>query len=375
MSHSLRRLSVAVMIDHLTIGGAQRLLLTQARAMRGSTQTIRVINLGQASPISAQLRALDVEVVDIGTTRLRDGDAARRVAALLRDWKPDLLHVHLIDATLLGALLARRLRIPLVVTLHNEQPDGGGLSAQVKNALERFILSHRTRHVIACGPRVASRQKSRVGRTPTTTVVNRVSRPAEVSATRRAELRVALGCGASSCLFVAIGRLAPQKGFDILLAAFAEAQRSSPDARLLIVGDGEDQKALATQLAAAGLGSSAQLLPSRPDIAEILAAADVFVLPSRWEGLPLVLLEAMAAGLPVVASAVGDVPTVVDEAGAIVVPAEDAAALANAMVQLAADPERRRRMGEASRTRSAPYVDEAAFAAELEAIYLKAASP
>lgn len=152
------------------------------------------------------------------------------------------------------------------------------------------------------------------------------------------------------------GRLRSRKAVAVLLAAFARLQGRLPDVRLRLVGDGEQRRRLQAQAAALGLGEAVCLAGRVPRerLPAEMAAADLFCLPSIYEGLPLVLLEAMAAGLAVVATAVsGNPDAVADGETGLLVPPEDCAALAAALESLVRDPARRRRMGEAGRQRVA----------------------
>jgi glycosyltransferase involved in cell wall biosynthesis len=158
---------------------------------------------------------------------------------------------------------------------------------------------------------------------------------------------------------LAVGRHVAQKGLDLLLQAWVRVQAALPQARLQVAGDGPQTAELQALALRLGVAGSVQWLPPTPDIEALYRGAALFVLSSRYEGMPLALLEAQALGLPAVAF---DCPTgpreIVSDVGGIVAPAGDTAALADAMIALLRDPELRRRMGEAgiarSRTHFAP---------------------
>jgi glycosyltransferase involved in cell wall biosynthesis len=150
------------------------------------------------------------------------------------------------------------------------------------------------------------------------------------------------------------GRLRTRKAVAVLLEAFARMRRAHPGAALVLAGDGEQRPALEAQACRLGIDRAVRFAGARPRdaMAAEYAAADLFCLPSLYEGFPLAILEAMAAGLPVVATAVAGVPeAVADGVTGRLVPPEDADALARALAELAADRERARRMGEAGRRR------------------------
>jgi glycosyltransferase involved in cell wall biosynthesis len=159
---------------------------------------------------------------------------------------------------------------------------------------------------------------------------------------------------------VIVARLFPEKNHRLLLAAFAEVAARVPEAKLLIVGDGMEQAAIEAVVAKLELGPRVRMLGVRRDIPLILAGADVFVLSSDREGLPIAVLEAMAAGLPVIATSVGDLPLVVrDGQTGVLVPRRDVGKLAGAMARLLGNTEESARMG-----RSGPELVEAGYSLE-----------
>ncbi|MFW5634164.1 MAG: glycosyltransferase family 4 protein [Erythrobacter sp.] len=162
---------------------------------------------------------------------------------------------------------------------------------------------------------------------------------------------------------VTVGRLDPVKGFDVLIEAFAILRGRHPGARLTIVGEGEERAALARQAERLGVESCIEFAGRRSpeDLRTLLHRADLFVLPSRSEGMPLSLLEAMACALPCVATDVGGVGATCGEAGRIVAP-EDPGALAEAMLAVARDPAARRALGEAARRRALEFSAAKTFA-------------
>jgi glycosyltransferase involved in cell wall biosynthesis len=175
----------------------------------------------------------------------------------------------------------------------------------------------------------------------------------------RARLRAALGTPADRVVVVAVSRLVARKGYRELAAAM----RDVPYAELWVAGErlesdrGED---MAAMLRAAGLGERLRLLGYRADVAAVLAAADIFVLPSYFEGLPMSVIEAMLTGLPVVATAIrGPREQVVPQVTGLLVPARTVAPLASALRRMVGDPALRAAMGEAGRARALELYDEA----------------
>jgi glycosyltransferase involved in cell wall biosynthesis len=173
-----------------------------------------------------------------------------------------------------------------------------------------------------------------------------------LSLINRSEARAEAGTGGDDLFLMSVGRLAYQKAHEILVQSMPAVLKEYPNVKLGIFGDGFLRSQLESQIRIMGLANSIRIFGIREDIDRFLVAADVFVLPSRWEGLPIALLEAMSAGLPVVATAVEGVDEVVvqGEQG-LLVPTEDSAALAEAMLKLLGNPELRQRMGNSARRR------------------------
>ncbi len=167
----------------------------------------------------------------------------------------------------------------------------------------------------------------------------------------RSEARLALGIEDDARVAIIVARLFPEKNHLLLLEAFSQVARRIERTRLLIVGDGVERDAIRSEIDRLGLQNTVEMLGVRRDVGRLLAAADVFVLSSDREGLPIAVLEAMAARKPVVATAVGDLPLVVrdGETGRLV-PDRNAKAMAEAIIEVLSDEERASEMGERART-------------------------
>lgn len=161
------------------------------------------------------------------------------------------------------------------------------------------------------------------------------------------------GTGGSGPVIGTVARLARQKGLDVLVAAAPSVLARHPEARFVVAGDGEERAALEAQAQAAGVAGSIAFLGVRDDVPELLAGFDAFALPTRFEGLCLAVIEAQAAGLPVVATPVGGIrETVLHEETGLLVPVDDAEALAAALVRLLDDPALAARLAAEGRRRA-----------------------
>jgi glycosyltransferase involved in cell wall biosynthesis len=183
-------------------------------------------------------------------------------------------------------------------------------------------------------------------------------------------VRRSFGIPDSAPVVGTLGRLTEIKRQDLLLRAFAQARRHHPGAHLLVVGEGPLRSELTSLGSSLGLEGAVHFAGYQSEPAKYLAALDIFALTSRSEGMPLVVLEAWAAGVPVVASAVGGLPELVREGeNGLLFPSGDESALTAALVALLDDPERRRRLGRAGRQTVAERFDVRHMAAEYDRHY------
>jgi glycosyltransferase involved in cell wall biosynthesis len=288
--------------------------------------------------------------------------AVMRLRGLLRRARPDVVHAHGLRA---GALTALALAPAwpgspeLIVTVHNAPP-AGRAARVIYRVLER-VVARRAATVACVSGDLADRMRGLGAQRTAAAVVPAVPEPPPAPE----DVARAAACigAAGRPVLLAVGRLTGQKGLDILLAAAAGWQDRRPCPLLVIAGDGPLAASLAASAAAAGI--AARFLGQRADVPALLAAADMLVLPSRWEGQPLLLQEALRAGIPIVASRVGGVPDLTGSDGALLVPPEDPAQLAAAVRRVLDDPGLARRLGSAAAARAAclPTPDQAVTAA------------
>ncbi|HEX6201395.1 MAG TPA: glycosyltransferase family 4 protein, partial [Thermoanaerobaculia bacterium] len=323
------------------------------------------------NPLAAELERRGVPFEVVGSAGLRDVVAFRRLLARLRREPPDLLHAHLADATIWGAALARRLGRPAVATLHVLPGTGavGGWRGGLRRRVELRALA-RMDAVLAVSGAVREAWGAAGLPADRVEVVHNGVDTAAIAAAggRRQAMRRRLGIAGEAPLLVTVSVLRRGKGLGTLLAAFERLLAARPEARLAVVGDGPEEER--RRRTAEPLGDRVIWAGYQADVAPWLAAADLFVLPSRGDAFPTALLEAAAAGLPAVASASGGVPEIVadGETGVLVPPARPVE-LTAAVEALLADPARRAAMGEAARRRAEERFSLAAWGARLEAVY------
>jgi glycosyltransferase involved in cell wall biosynthesis len=308
----------------------------------------------------------------------RDLAAVLRLRGLLARYRPAVVHAHGLRAAAaasLALLPARRYqpraRPALLVTVHNAPPSGA-LAAAVYAVLER-LAARRADAVLAVSPDLAGRMRRAGARDVALAVIAAPAAPAPSAADiARARADIA---GSARPVVLAVGRLTIQKGLDVLIDAVARLQDREPPPLLVIAGEGPLAGSLAARARAGGVEAS--FLGARPDVPALLAAADVVVVASRWEGQPLVLQEALRAGRPVVASRVGGIPALTGEEAALLIPPADPPALARAIASVLDDPALARRLETAAAARAAalPSADDAVAAAAASYASLPAAHP
>ena len=308
----------------------------------------RGVAVTAAGPASAGARlafsavpGVSFAAVEIGD-RPRPGDLASvlRLRRLLAA-RADAVHAHGLRAgalSLLALTLVRGRRRPAaVVTVHNAPP-AAGASARVYRLLERLV-ARRADLVLCVSPDLEARMRAvgarRVERAVIAAPQAPSAQPGTAAAAAAQLVPLALGGPATRPVVLGAGRLAPQKGFGVMLEAAAALGDLDPVPLVVIAGDGPLGAELPAR--AAALGVDAVFAGHRDDVPALLGLAAVFVLPSLWEGQPLVLQEALRAGTPVVATRVGGIPGLAGDA-ALVIPPGDAPALAAAVRSVLTDP-------------------------------------
>lgn len=320
--------------------------------------------------------------LDMGTgIGARDAALIRRLRRLIRGFgTTDIVHAHGFRAGLITLLALRTLRPrpPFVLSLHN-QASGRGVRGRVETRVET-MLARGADLIIGASSDLVDRAQRLGARTArfvpaAAPAVKPVS--AEAAATTRTALAEEFGFAPGAVIVLAVGRVAPQKNYPMLVRALGhlgeDAGEANPNLVVLVAGAADDTvlDEVRAQYEALGVASAIaplHFLGPRSDIAELAAAADVFVLTSVWEARALVLQEALISGKAIVATATGGSAELVGEAG-ILVPDDDDRALARALGELASDPARRAELAGLARARGAKLPDEREVAEQLAGIY------
>jgi glycosyltransferase involved in cell wall biosynthesis len=316
------------------MGGADQQLLSGAREMRSRGHEVFIVSLTALGPMGLEARGLGLPTESLEMPRgIPDPRALLRLVRIVRAWRPDVVHSHMVHANLMARAMRLVAPVPaLVSTIHNIY-EGGPLLMSAYRLTNRLV-DHMTIISQAAADRFV--RNGIVPKELLTVVPNGVNADAfrNVPAGARGSLRESLGLS-DEFVWLAVGRFEIAKDYPNMLRAFAKVVERHPRVVLLLVGGGSLQEETEALARAMGLPGAVRFLGVRRDVPELMKAADAYVMSSAWEGMPMVLLESGAAGLPIVATAVGGNPEVVlDQKTGFLVPPSDPDALGSAMLRL-----------------------------------------
>jgi glycosyltransferase involved in cell wall biosynthesis len=335
---AMARLRLCFLVAPGVVGGLERVVHGLALGQAALGHEVHVFAVLAPSPAPEPfLAAFEGSAVMIHELRLAPGPlhfpAERRaIRALLQSLRPDIVHSHGYRPDVLDSGIARRLGIPTVTTIHGESFMGG--RTRVYEWLQ-WRTYRRFDAVIAVS---ASLRETALRRGVPGDRVHLIRNawPGGLTLASRKAARQELGLSADGPVVGWLGRMIPVKGADIFLRALAEA--GGPQATAVLIGDGSERSRLESLAEQVGVGTRVRFVGGIAAGGRLLPAFDAFVLSSRSEGTPIVLFEAMAAGVPIVAARVGGIPDVVGEGEALLVPPEDPVALAKGLRQVLETP-------------------------------------
>ena len=380
---------IAQFVESLAAGGAEKLAVDIANALAMRGHETHLIVLDGDGPFRDRV-AGDVRFHDLqrprptgaAPARLLDFlGTSRRLNALLRRERVEVVQTHLPKANFLGLAAALGHAGRVHPTVHNTREfdygdDSGPLRTRLRKAAYRMMLG-RCGTMIAVSAAVRSGMVAELGVGPAradriTVVDNGVPVPEPTTPDRRAAARRERGLGPDEFVLAGVGRLTRQKDFASLIEALAGVADMLPPWRCVIAGEGELRSDLEAAVAAAGLADRVALPGIDRDVAGLQRAADVFCLPSLYEGLPLALMEAMAAGLPVCAYDIdGTRELVADGVEGLLAPPRDARTFGENLVRLAGSPDLRMRLGRAARERILAHHDFRQVVDKLEEVLVR----
>lgn len=341
---------VCYLITELSIGGAQ---IATYRLLSGLDRSRFLPSVAcwynGDGHVAQQIRGLGIDVHDLRMTNKLRVDAFGRLYGWLGEKKPHILHTIMFHSNIPGRVIGRLRGVPIVISAEQTM-------RQESNARYRLNrLTARYADVILCvSEQVALAAVNEIGlpQEKVVTIPNGVDWSQFAVLPSKQKARQRAGLPQTGLIVGAVGRPRPVKGYPFLLASWPDVVASYPQALLLFVGDGPDRPALQAQAKQLGIWDNVIFWGDRDDIPQLLPALDLLAVPSMQEGLSLVILEAMAAGLPVVATNVGGNPELVrHEQTGLLVPPRDSSALAGAVKRLFGDAAARVELGDAGRKR------------------------
>lgn len=336
---------VALMIETNGPGGAENMLVHLAAGLRRRGIEVTPVIRGSSRPSWLQQRFHEAgfEAEPCSVTRALDPAALRRLKAIMAGHRIELVHSHEFTMGVYGRVASWMAGRPHVITMHG----GTGFAGRARRRRALGWALRRSEARVAVSDTTADFLAEACGLERET--IDIIPNGVDVPAGDRARVRSELGLPDDELLVLAVGNLYPVKGHRTLVGAVARLTDLPLRWSVAIAGRGDEEAGLRDLIASRGLGDRVRLLGLRTDVPDLLAAADVFVMPSLSEGLPLALLEAMSAGVPVVASAVGGIPTVIREGETgMLVPPSDADALAGALGRVLTDRALRTRIASAA---------------------------
>lgn len=372
----MTRLKVMEMIDKPSLGGGQAVLLALAGYLDRERYAVSVC-AAAGGPLEEEVRKLGLAFHPAGFSKKPAPGFIRELARLLAAEKTDILHTHGGVAGLFGRRAARAARTPVVVHtlhgihyLHYRNP----LLRRAHIGLERFLSRTTTAVICVSEADLALARKYRLAPGDRLRLVRNgvaLFEKYENDARLRVLDDLCVRLKFRTPVIGTVARLHRQKGVGHFIRAAEAVVRAKPSATFVVVGGGPLEKSIREEIARRGLGDRIVLAGERADALDLMSAFDVFVLPSLWEGLPLVLIEAAGLGKPIIATDIeGSREIISDGETGLLVPPADPAALAGAILRLLEDEDLRRRIAANARNRIPPAFSLKEMVARTERLYL-----
>ena len=366
-----RRVRVLQLTSSLGFYGAEQMIMTLVNALDRESFDVRLATLEKkrtsSTAIVSAARAAGIDAVTLPCRGWFDWDAIQSLKSLVEQEKIEILHCHEPKSRLYGAVVSRMTGIPMIATHHLWT--GQNFRTRLVESIDAAVL-HGCDKVIAVSSSVAeSIRRARVSPNRIEVIPNGIDLRSFKDDFDTDEVRASLGIPAGVPVIGAVGRLDIQKGHERLIEAAKKVTDAGEDAFYVILGEGVERPRLEALVTDLGLSGRVLLPGYRSDIRPYLAMMDVFAMPSRREGTPMALLEAMAMRRPVVATAVGGVPDVLrDGMDGLVLP-ENGAGLSDALLKLLRDPAFARQMARIGRRRVETEFSSLRMAGRYEDVY------
>jgi glycosyltransferase involved in cell wall biosynthesis len=364
-------IKITHLITELSYGGAQKVLINLLSNIDKEKYKCSVVCFYNGeSPVAQDIRDLSIEVIDLKMTNKFRVDALYRLSSILKSQKPNILHSWMFHPVLAGRIFGCLHKIPVIISSrHNVNI--GGLFREMINRLTAQMDDH----VIAVCEVARQTEIKRAHILPdkVTTIYNGINLEEYLTILRsRDEIRKYLGVTNEDFVVVSTGRMHYQKGYSILINAISLITNTYPSIKLLLVGDGPVRSILEKYALELGISNQIMFTGQRSDISDILHASDVYISSSLWEGSSISIIEAMASGLPIIATKVGGTPELVeDKVSGILVPSRNPSIIAQAIIELYTNAELRKNIGIQARQRAIKNFSSKEMVKKIEKLYLK----
>ncbi len=371
-SRTKKPIRVLQLTSSLGFYGAEQMIMTLITALDRELFDVRLATLEKkrvsSNAIVSTARAAGVDAVTFPCRGRLDWRAIRALKSLVEEQRIEILHCHEPKSRLYGAVVSRMTGVPVVATHHLWT--GQNLRTRLVELIDAAVL-HSCHRVVAVSSSVAeSMRRVLISSSRIEVIPNGIDLSVFKDSQQNSELRASLGIPPGVPVIGAVGRLDIQKAHERLIEAARKLTDAGQDAIYLIVGEGVERPRLESLVRNLGLSDRVLLPGYRSDIKPFLAIMDLFVLPSRREGTPMALLEAMAMRKPVVATAVGGVPDVLtDGIDGIMLPESGVGGLSDALLRLLRDPALAHQMARSGRRRVETEFSSRRMASRYEDIY------
>lgn len=369
--------TVVYLIDGLGWGGAERLMIPILSNVNRELiePYVCVLQNKDGNPVAAELQKINIPVENIPIRHLREVSGVKKVTNFLQKINANLLHAQLEFATVFGGLAAKWLGIPAVATLHTLPLQNKSLKLRFHDALENFVLRNFFNPVISVSEetRLAYHHAANIRDEKSCVIYNGIDvNLFSPNRQNRASILQEFDIPSDAIVLITVAVLRELKGIQYMIQAMPGVVSAKPNVYYLVVGSGEYAESLKDEAQKSGVSEHIIFTGARTDIPQLMSAGDLFVLPTLTEALPTVLAEAMASGLPILASSVGGVPEMVEDGinGKLIPPAHPDI-LANATLEMLNDMEALRKMGNAGRKIAEEKFNIKSQVAQLENLYLK----
>lgn len=344
-----RPIRVCHILPALPLHGAEVLLLSICRHIDPSDARISILLVAKGGPLIPEFEALGIPVTLIPKKGRYDLSIIWKIRRFLKSGDFDIIHTHLFTANFWGRLGSLGVPIGRICSIHSIVSDKGTVLQRLQSFFDR-ALSRISDAVLCVTSQVmrSMREDAGLPREKLVTIVNGIPLPETISHLDKENARKNLDIPPDARVVGMIGRFSRPKNHRMLIESLSAVRERVPNLLVLLAGDGELEEEIRNLARSSGLEGAVRFLGLRRDIPAILTALDILVIPSLWEGLPIVLLEAMAFGTPVVATRVGGIPDVLTDGVTGVLAEPDAASFADRLSWALENPTEMERMSKAA---------------------------